>query len=265
MTKKSFSFLLCYYRIVMFNIKNNIDFFLRKNIKISRKNYSEINEIKDELEFSKEELILESELIHKYKLEKYKNNSTVINYCQNLYLISILNKYFDIKSKPDLTILDIGSKNWFYAPAEYYYFKRYCKNIFLDGVEIDAYRLYANFYNRLEVAKFYIKDLPNTNYIPDDLMNINKSYDYIVWILPFVLRHPLRAWGLPDNLFKPQKLFEHAYSLLKQNGKMLIINQTKEEFEAQIKIINGLTSTSTKLESPFYEYKYQRFLTIVEK
>ena len=249
----------------MFDLKNRIDFYLRNLIKLSRTDYSELNEPKDEISFNADEKSTEIKLLERYNFHSYKNSSTVVNYCQNLYTLYFLDKYFNVPQKENLRVLDIGSKNWFYAPAEYYYFKRYCKNIFLDGVEIDAYRLYANFYNRLEVAKFYIKDLPNTNYIPDDLMNINKSYDYIVWILPFVLRHPLRAWGLPDNLFKPQKLFEHAYSLLKKNGKMFIINQTKEEFEAQIKIINGLTSTSTKLESPFYEYKYQRFLTIVEK
>lgn len=253
------------YDYIMFDFKNNFDFFLRKKIKISRKNYYEPNESKDELEFSDEEVKLETELIHKYNLEYYRNNSTIINYCQNLYLLSIFDKYFNVSTDNKLSVLDIGSKNWYYAPAEYYYFKKHSEQLSLDGVEIDAYRLYSNFYNRFETAKFHIKNLEGAKYIPDDLMNINKKYDYIIWILPFVLIQPLRYWGLPDKYFQPQELFNHAYSLLNKNGKMLIINQTKEEYEAQQTILNGLDSFSKKLDSPFYEYKYQRYITIVEK
>lgn len=249
----------------MFDFKNSFDFFLRNKIKLSRKNYYEPNDSKDDLEFSDVERKLESELIHKYNLEYYRNNSTIINYCQNLYLLSIFDKYLDIETDNNLSVLDIGSKNWYYAPAEYYFFKKYSELVSLDGVEIDAYRLYSNFYNRFEVAKFYTKDLEGTKYIPDNLMNINKQYDYIIWILPFVLIQPLRYWGLPDKYFQPQELFNHAYSLLNKNGKILIINQTKEEYEAQQKIITGLEYYSEKLESPFYKYKQQRYVTIVEK
>ena len=96
------------------------------------------------------------------------------NYLENLYT-------YDIAK-----ILDIGSKNWFYAKGEYSFFKSFVQTPCLDGVEIDAFRLYSNLYSRYESAKFYTKNLKNTNYIAGDLLSISDTYDYIIWFLPFV-------------------------------------------------------------------------------
>ena len=76
-----------------------------------------------------------------------------------------------------------------------------------------------------------MKDFNNAKYIPDNLLNLKDKYDYIIWILPFVLVEPLTAWGLPKKFFCPEKLLKHAYSLLNQNGQMLILNQ--KEIEVQ--------------------------------
>jgi len=249
----------------MFDLKNNIDFFLRNKIRISRKNYIEVNETKEYLEFTDDEKNLEVELLKKYDFAWYKNNSTIPNYCQNLYTLYFLDKYLNVKFNKNLSVLDIGSKNWFYVAGEYFFFKSYCNNLNLDGVELDAYRLYSNFYNRYEVAKFYTKDLIGTTYIADDLLNIKKSYDYIIWILPFVTKYPLKVWGLPNRFFCPQKLFDHAFSILKPSGKMIIINQGMEEFEEQQKISKDMVIFSSLLESPFYKYKNERYITVVEK
>ncbi len=250
---------------MLLNLRNSIDFFLRRKIHFSRKNYYEENEDKSTLIFLDEEINREKNIIEKYNLLDYKNNSTISNYCQNLYIIDLLDKYLNIENCDTLRVLDIGSKNWYYVRAEFSYFKKYCNNLFLDGVEIDAYRLYANFYNRLEVAKYYMKGLSGVNYIPDDLKNINNRYDYIIWILPFVLIGPHRYWGLPDKYFLPKKLFEHAYSLLSKHGKMVIINQGEEEFNTQKNLMSGLKYKSLLLDNMFYKYKHERYLSIIEK
>ncbi len=250
---------------MFWNLRNSIDFLLRQHVHISRKNYKENNEDKNSLDFTKSELELESLLLNKYNFYYYKNNSTIPNYCQNLYILNLLDKYLSPVKNEKFSILDVGSKNWYYVQAEYSYFKKYCNELNLDGVEIDAYRLYSNFYNRFEVAKYYINNLQGVNYIPNDVMNINKQYDYIIWILPFVLIEPHRFWGLPDRYFNPEKLFEHVYLLLKKNGKMLIINQGEEEFNTQKNIMSGLKYESLLLDNMFYKYKHERYLSIIEK
>ena len=247
------------------DLKNEIDFFLRQRIHFSRKNYIEENEEKDNSLFTEYELEEENILLKKYNFQDYKNLSTKVNYCQNLYLLNIFDKYLKARKKDCISVLDIGSKNWFYVRSEYSYFKKYCKDLILDGVEIDAYRLYSNFYNRYEVAKYYTKNLAGVTYIPNNVMNINTHYDYIIWILPFVLPEPHRYWGLPIRYFVPEILFEHAYSLLNKGGKMLIINQGEKEFEAQKLLIKDRKYFSYKIDSLFYKYKNDRYLSILEK
>lgn len=220
-------------------IKNSIDFFIRNNTKFSRKNFVEKN----------------PELVERNRQE-------------NLYTTDILNKYLRKIEAQELNILDVGCKNWFYAKAEYEFFKSFCNDIFLDGVEIDAHRLYSNFYSRFEVAKFYTKGLDSVNYISDNLLNINKKYDYIIWFLPFVFEEPHKYWGLPKNIFYPKKLLEHAYSLLKNDGQMLIINQGLEESQEQerlLKLLNLPYENLGKIESEYFEYKYSRYGFLVRK
>jgi hypothetical protein len=167
-------------------------------------------------------------------------------------------------------ILDVGSKNWFYAQGEYNFFKSFCNEIQLDGIELDAYRLYSNFYSRYEVAKYYIRSLNNTNYISGNLLDIKNNYDYIIWFLPFVLKEPHRYWGLPLKYFYPQKLLMHAYSLLNEGGQMLIINQGEVEAEAQVELfrecyinyisLGEITSTHFKYQNSRYGYLVNKSL-----
>jgi hypothetical protein len=114
------------------DIKNNIDFFIRNKTKFSRKNFIETDQ----------------DLIQR-------------NLKENLYTEDVLKNSFEITPASQVKVLDIGSKNWFYVKGEYSFFKSFAKDVFLDGIEIDAYRLYSNFYSRFEVAKYYIKDLKN--------------------------------------------------------------------------------------------------------
>lgn len=249
------------------NTKNIVDFFLRENLSFSRKNYSEKNESKENL-FSDNSLIQkEQELFNKYDLAELKNNSTRLNYLENLHLLDLLDKHFPITPQENLKILDIGCKNWFYAKGEYFFFKKYCENLNMDGVEIDTKRLYSNFYTRGEVAKFYIKGLDNVNYISGDFLNLKTKYNYIVWILPFIIKEPLLKWGLPLNYFKPEEMLLHAVNSLEQNGKLLIINQGEEEYSEQkrfCKKLNIRYKEIGEIKSDFIEYK-KRYAILIDK
>lgn len=250
------------------NIKNSVDFFLRQHLTFSRKNYFEQNEDKEGLLAKPKALDKEQELINKYDLEYIKNNSTKQNYLENLYTIDILDKYLKIDFTKDLKVLDIGCKNWFYAKGEYFFFKKYCDNLKMDGIELDSNRLYTNFYSRKQVALFHIKDLKNTNYIEGSLLNHAGKYNYIIWILPFVIKDPLIKWGLPIKYFQPAELLKKAYDLLENGGSMLIINQGKYEYEIQQKLCyeSGIKYTPIgEVKSEFLTYNIQRYSILVKK
>lgn len=250
------------------NIKNIIDFSLRQKIKISRKNYSEKNESKEGLLESQDEINKEKYLYDKYNLNSLKTSTTQHNYLENLYLLNLLDEYLNIDFSERLNILDIGSKNWSYAKSEYLFFNEYCENLILNGIELDANRLYSNLYSRKEVAKFHIKDLKNTTYVAGDFLKHNQKYDYIIWILPFVLEYPLFKWGLPHSHFKPEEMLKHAYNLLNTNGQMLIVNQEEQEYETQ-KNLYSASNIKFKdiglIKNVFTIYSKERYLTLIQK
>jgi len=250
------------------NLKNNIDFFLRRKARFSKKNYFVENEEKEGLFLTEQSAQREQALFEQYNLSELKSNSTRENYLENLYTIDVLDKTLGPDHKGDLSALDVGCKNWFYAKGEYFFFKKYCQNLKLDGIELDVNRLYSNFYTRVEVAKFYMKNLLGITYIAGDFLELNNKYDYLVWILPFVVEYPLIKWGLPKKYFKPEKMLEHAFESLNDNGKILIINQGEVEYEAQQKLCKNLNIPFTPLgeiTSEFLSYKIPRYGVVISK
>lgn len=213
------------------NLKNSFDFTLRNKFNFSRKNYFEKQKLTDIL--------------------------------RDIYYFNIFKKYFsNIEENKEISVLDIGSKNWEYVNSEYSFFNSYTKNFILNGIELDAYRLNSNFYTRLEIAKFYIKNMANTNYIAGDFLEHNQLYDYIIWILPFITKYPLVKWGLPLKYFKPLEMLEHANNLLKDKGELLIINQGEDEYSAQKELNQKLNLKAQyygEIEDRFNLFKNKRY------
>ncbi len=254
------------------NLRNKIDFFLRKSIRFSRE-YKEKNESKenlfdylpDEKKFiaqKKEKLYFE-----KYCLDQLKNNSTLRNYLENLATIELLENHIKVDRKTP-KVLDIGSKNWFYAAGQYNFFKynNFEKEIRLDGIEIDAFRVYSNFYTRRDYALYYSKGLKNCRYICGDLLNHQEKYDYIIWFFPFVTEMPLLEWGLPLKVFKPSEMLQHAAGLLNPGGMILTVNQDKDEYLIQQELIKKLQlnyKKKGKFNNSFLEYKHNRYVTLI--
>ena len=215
-----------------FSLKNSFDFFLRNHINFSRKNYHENSIDLNNFSFSEEQSELYKNLKSKYDLALTENSSEKI-FKLNLYMLNIFDICFSKKTDRNISVLDIGSKNWDYAKSEYTFFKSFSQKFILNGIELDPYRMNSNFYNRYEISKFYTKDLINTNYIIGDFLEHKQKYDYIIWILPFITEFPLIKWGLPLKYFKPEEMLLHAVDLLKEEGELLIINQGEEEYKIQ--------------------------------
>ncbi|OGH99896.1 MAG: hypothetical protein A2039_04465 [Candidatus Melainabacteria bacterium GWA2_34_9] len=280
------------------NLYNEIDFFFRKNIRLKRK-YTGKNELKENLfeHFSgeKKQLAKEKEIFYlkKYQLQEFKTNSTCRNYLENLAVIELLENFLaPTPEKNVVKILDIGSKNWFYASGEWSFFKYKLEEflgysrvtalrvgeaapsasarnpLFLDGIEIDAFRVYSDFHTRYDYAQYYIKNLANTRYITKDFLQHNEKYDYIIWFFPFVTEFPLQEWGLPLSKFKPSEMLKHAYDSLNSGGKMLIVNQDEKEYAIQENLLKNLNLHYEKkgdFKNSFLEYEHKRCVTIVFK
>ncbi|MFA6990008.1 MAG: hypothetical protein WC197_08065 [Candidatus Gastranaerophilaceae bacterium] len=256
-------------------MKNILDFYIRQKMRFTRKGFCPENESKEHLfDDSKIKDIAvqkEQEYLEKYNLQTLKNNSTTRNYLENLYVIELLEKFIDIdNSKNSIKIVDIGSRNWFYATGQYNFFKykNREKEIFLTGIELDAFRVYSSFYSRYDSALYNIRNLENTRYIAGDFLEHVEKYDYMCCFFPFVIQEPLIHWGLPLKYFKPSDIFEHAYKNLNTNGEMLIINQGEEEYIVQQKILkeSGIVfEPRGEFESIFIKQEHKIFVSIIKK
>lgn len=249
------------------NLKNNFDFFIRSRMAFSRKNFKEKPEDLSKIIFNQKQQTVINNLKNTYDLDFLKNSTKRI-FLENIYFLKVFDKYFSINKNDNIKILDIGSKNWSYVKSEYLFFFAHKKDFILNGIELDCNRLNSNFYSRAEIAKFYSQSLKNANYTAGDLMGHNEKYDYIIWILPFILKYPLVKWGLPLKYFKPEEMLSHAYNLLNDNGQMLIINQGISEFEAQ-KELNQKSGLNFEyfglIEDDFNLFKNERYCCKITK
>lgn len=248
-------------------MKNRIDFYIRNLFRFSRKGFFEENESKLEL-FDAKAQEKEERLIRRYALKSLKENSSRQNYCENLYILELLEDYLRPKRNPTMKVLDIGSKNWSYAKAEHSFFKKFTRKLTLDGIELDAYRVYSNFYSRYDAAKYYAEGLSGANYIVGNFMEHIGEYDFIIWILPFISQFPHLRWGLPKKFFKPKDMLEKAFNDLKEDGVLVIVNQGKEEYEIQQQLFDDLEipyMPCGEFKSSFLNYENQRFVSIVTR
>ncbi len=248
-------------------MKNRIDFYIRNLFKFKRKGFFEENESKFEL-FNPTIQEKEERLTRRYALQSFKENSSRQNYTENLYILELLEDYLRPKRKPSMKVLDIGSKNWSYAKAEHSFFKKFTRKLTIDGIEIDAYRVYSNFYSRYDAAKYYTEGLSGANYIVGNFLEHKGKYDFIIWILPFISQFPHLRWGLPKKFFKPKAMLEKAFNDLKDDGVLLIVNQGKEEYEIQQQLFDELEipyMPCGEFKSSFLKYEHQRFVSIVTR
>lgn len=262
------------------NIINTFFFYLRNKISFSRPIKNIPNEDKSTLSYDKEFLIEERQLVDTYKLHKLASNSTITHYKENLYTLKLLE---DTLNNIDfnwncntLKVLDIGSKNFSYACSIFHFFSYFQltsntkRTVYLDGIEIDPYRIMTDLHSRYDYAQHYIKGLSNTRYITKNFLDFHDNkYDFITWFLPFIVKEPLLNWGLPLTHLQPDLMLQHAYKILNSNGIMLVVNQLETEKNIQLKIIQRLGLNYVEIENPynniFSPFKYKRYITLIKK
>jgi len=63
-------------------------------------------------------------------------------------------------------------------------------------------------------------------------------------------------------------MLKHAYELLNTDGKIYIVNQGQDEYDEQKKLCKELNFQYKDIglvQSEFLEYKYPRYLIVIEK
>lgn len=168
-----------------------------------------------------------------------------------------------------VSALDIGAKNWRYLPAliAFLRVKEKCSSIKLLGVELDAYRIYANLRTRFSYAEYFTKvcrnDVVEPKYLAADIRDVNVLGDVIFWFFPFVSIAPHLSWGLPLSLFDHRAVAAHVENLLKTRGVLVIANQGEWEWELVQKNFSKLSLIFQKtLEGSLHQSVYPIFLSV---
>ena len=221
-----------------------------------------------------------SKLTDKYHLDRFAPHLSLSSLYGAYFFLDVLDRSnVSEKLKPlepqNMTVLDIGTKNFDIAPAIYSYLKTHLPkdgHLHITGIEIDAYRIYRSLFSRHDVAEFYrrlisVDDAENHRYIPGDFLDHNDQYDLITCFFPFVTSYALLAWGLPRAKLKPQEFVGHILKSLKPNGIAIIINQTSKESDLQKKIFQQAKATfvSSEVQLGFREGQPIGYLHIVTR
>jgi hypothetical protein len=141
--------------------------------------------------------------------------------------------------------IDLGSKNFVYAPALCRALEQRFENFELTGLEVDPYRTYIDLYKRGDYARYYSElcseaYAPNSiAYLPGNWLTWNppEVFDMIFCFFPFLFQDLNEGWGLTPRHFSPRLFYEKAFF---QSQEVIFFHQGSEELEQSLKLIEAI-------------------------
>jgi hypothetical protein len=176
-------------------------------------------------------------------------------------------------SLPDpVRAADVGPSHWFYVQALWnilaWWGRDQPRQVDLHGYETDPYRMYRDFYSRIDHARAHINGLEGVTYHPSAFTRQPTGFDFIGQFFPFVFLSDHLKWGLPRRHFAPLELMNDIWASLRPAGVWVILNQGKEEFLSQerlLELLDAVPLVSFQFESPFYTYQHPTRVTVMRK
>ncbi len=212
-------------------------------------------------------------LIATYELQGWAREASRLDLATSLVYLQMLERAFGEVgfAIPDpVRALDAGPSDWFYVRVLHAFLARWGsaspRKVALDGVELDAYRVYNDLRSRHDWAEAYIGGLPGVRYITSDVRDYCEPVDVAFMFYPFIFTADHRRWGLPRRHLRPAAHLAHVASRVKPGGLLLIVNQGEAERETQHRLLAevGLPVTWwAEHPSALWTYPQPRFITVV--
>lgn len=271
---KFFTF-LC---ILLFRLRNAVDYPLRQFFRWRRNGLRLKKQSGEHLfahlvtEERKRAEELAERLRLEYHLEFLRLNSSSVNYRENLYYLHMLEEGLNrsgVMLPEIINVADIGPSHWFYVQSLYALLRWWNSSgsrvISLKGYEVDAFRIYNDLYSRADHAYAHIRTLAGVEYIPSGFTKQENQYHLITMLFPFVFEKDHLEWGLPSDLFCPNRLLQSAWASLKPGGILMIVNQGIEEHEAQKARLQalGMRPIAAFRQDPLlFQYTIDRYVLV---
>jgi hypothetical protein len=260
------------------DFRNRIDFWLRQHIHWRRKGYHVPANSNRRLfsHLAGQDLDraqhLSNRLVEKYHLQELANETKTGNFQENLFYLHMLEEGFTrggITLDQSIKTVDIGPSHWFYVRSLHAFLTWYqtdsARNVQLDGFEVDAFRVYSDFYSRYDHALAHIGTLPGVTYHPQGFTTQSAEYDIAFLFFPFILEDDHLNWGLPSTLFQPESVIQSAWDSLSIGGRLFIVNQGSEEYQKQLDILASLgipVQIHFQMDPLLFNYSLVRFITV---
>lgn len=214
------------------SLKNQIGFKIREQLPDWRKKpYQEF------LEEEIEQFYLPPDIAHGYRAASLRST---------LFYAWLLDQIPLHPERQTGRVLDIGSKNFYYASALYFWSRQSLGEHELTGLEIDPYRTYINFYKRGDYARYYVSLLRapqisarNVFYRQGDWLkwNFQERYDLITSFFPFITPRLHEDWGIPRQSFDPETYYRKIFS---QTRDALFFHQGDLEMEISLRLMEEI-------------------------
>lgn len=174
---------------------------------------------------------------------RLRQSLAVANYLY-LDLLDRAEDVFQWVPRPSGTLVDVGSQHFYYAQALHAFFQPKA----LTGVEVEGYRVGQDGHSRVDYARAYIRDVPNTQYQIRDFCDFNEAVDGITCFYPFFEPVALVRWRLPLKVFHPKRLVQAMERALRHQGFVFMVNSGEEEGAIARQL---MAETSLKLVGQF--------------
>jgi hypothetical protein len=211
-----------------------------------------------------------------YHLVALSRDRSALNVQENLYYLQLLEgalaRSGGALPADAVMAADIGPSHWFYVQALYALLKWWnCpsgRSITLEGYEVDAYRVYTDFYSRYDHAQAHMRGLSGVTYIPQGFTRQENRFHLITMLFPFVFERDHLEWGLPTSIFHPDRLLEEAWQSLLPGGILIIVNQGEDEHLAQKQRLQDYkipVAAAYHQEPLLYHYSIERYVCVCRR
>jgi hypothetical protein len=171
-------------------------------------------------------------------------------------------------------VLDIGSKDFAYAPALGSFLSDRALSFELTGLEMDPYPLYSNFFRRGDLGKYYAQlcndEFPQgrVNYQGGNWLRYKTCghLQLVTSFFPFLYEDLHSRFGLPSRGYWPVAYYDKA---IRASEHCLFFHQGEEELLISKKILSATPQTKIIFEmeiekSPWMERKFSTHVILTE-
>lgn len=250
----------------------SIGFHLRQKLRLSGLQYQEKN-LAICLDAPTER---GQELHSKYALSRLEGAISSDTYGEILGTLDLLdrvgahlNEVDALSSSSPLRVLDVGAKNWRYLGAIASWLEAHFPRTFtaVSGVEIDAYRMYADLRTRQSLgnhfAGLFSDEIRSYRFVPGDASEWREELDLAFLFFPFVTPDPHEGWGLPVSSFEPEKLFSNLRKRVRAGGILIQANQGDWEWKEASKQMEGFKMLEFQcVENSLHASSFPIFLSL---